>query len=324
MLNRRKLIQRLTAFPLLGGLASTVPFTAAFASTKTPKRDLFKELGVRTFINAAGTLTYMTGSLMHDEVLEAINSTSKDFCLLDEVQDKVGEKIAKLVHSEAAVVTSGAFSAMTLGLAGILTGMDEKKVKALPHLAFTLMKSEVICQKSHDIVYNQALTNTGCKIVMVETAEDVEKAVNERTALMHFLHIESDKGKIQHEEWVALGKKHGIPTSIDIAADVPPVSNLWRFNDMGFDFVVISGGKAMRGPQSAGLLMGKKDIVAAARLHMPPRGFNIGRGMKINKEEIFGMYVALEKYINQDHDKEWAAWETNIAYIENTVKKIPA
>ena len=323
MLNRRKLLQRLTTLPLFGGLASTLPISTATAAAKTPKRELFKEFGIRTFINAAGTLTYMTGSLMHDEVLDAINSTSKDFCLLDEVQDKVGEKIAKLVHSEAAVVTSGAFSGMTLALAGILTGKDEKKVAALPHIEYTGMKSEVICQKSHDIVYNHALTNTGCKIVQVETAEDVDKAVNERTALMHFLHIESDKGKIQHEEWVALAKKHGIPTGIDMAADVPPVSNLWRFNDMGFDFVVISGGKAMRGPQSAGLLMGKKDLIAAARLHMPPRGGNIGRGMKINKEEIFGMYVALEKYINQDHDKEWKEWETNIAHIEGAVKKIP-
>ena len=323
MLNRRKLIQRLTALPLFGGLVSTIPFTSAMAAAKSPKRELFKELGVRTFINAAGTLTYMTGSLMHDEVLEAINSTSKDFCMLDEVQDKVGEKIAKMVHSEAAVVTSGAFSGMTLALAGILTGKDEKKVAQVPHLAYTGMKSEVICQKSHDIVYNHALTNTGCKIVQVETAEDVDKAVNERTALMFFLNIESDKGKIQHEEWVALAKKHGIPTGIDIAADVPPVSNLWKFNDMGFDFVVISGGKAMRGPQSAGILMGKRDLIAAARLHMPPRGFNIGRGMKINKEEIFGMYVALEKFINQDHDKQWKEWETNIAHIENAVKKIP-
>ena len=227
MLNRRKLIQRLTTLPFLGGLASALPIsTAVAAAAKTPKRELFKEFGIRTFINAAGTLTYMTGSLMHDEVLEAINSTSKDFCLLDEVQDKVGEKIAKLVHSESAVVTSGAFSGMTLALAGILTGKDEKKVAALPHIAYTGMKSEVICQKSHDIVYNHALTNTGCKIVQVETAEDVEKAINERTALMHFLHIESDKGKIQHEEWVALAKKHGIPTGIDMAADVPPVSNL--------------------------------------------------------------------------------------------------
>jgi len=234
----------------------------------------------------------------------------------------VGEKIAKMVHAEAAVVTSGAFSGMTLGLAGILTGMDEKKVRELPHLEYTGMKSEVICQASHDIVYNQALTNTGCKIVRVETVEDVAQAVSERTALMHFLHIESDKGKIQHEEWVALGKKHGVPTSIDIAADVPPVSNLWRFNDMGFDFVVISGGKAIRGPQSAGLLMGRKNIIAAARLSMPPRGFNIGRGMKINKEEILGMYVALEKYINHDHDKEWKEWEEKLSLVNDSVKSI--
>ena len=125
-----------------------------------------------------------------------------------------------------------------------------------------------------------------------------------------------------HEEWVALGKKHNIPTSIDIAADVPPVSNLWKFNDMGFSFVAISGGKAIRGPQSAGLLMGKKDIVAAARLSMPPRGFNIGRGFKVNKEEILGMYVALEKYITQDHDKEWKEWEAATAVIDNAIKNI--
>ncbi len=325
MLNRRQLIQRLSSVPLVGGLLSAVPFASAkgMPLKEAPKRDLFKELGVRTFINAAGTLTYMTGSLMHDEVLEAINYGAKEFCLLDELQDKVGEKIAQMVHAEAAVVTSGAFSGMTLGLAGILTGMDEKKVRALPHIEYTGMKSEVICQKGHDIVYNQALTNTGCKMVIVETAEDVARAVNERTALMHFLNINADQGKIQHEEWVALGKKYNVPTSIDIAADVPPVSNLWRFNDMGFDFVVVSGGKAIRGPQSAGLLMGKKSIIAAARLSMPPRGFNIGRGMKVNKEEILGMYVALERYINQDHDKEWKEWESKIALIENSIKSVP-
>ncbi len=322
MLNRRKLLQRLSTFPILGGVLGSIPLTSALAAS-APKRNLFKELGIRTFINAAGTLTYMTGSLMHDEVLETISGTAREFCMLDEVQDKVGEKIAKIVHSEAAVVTSGAFSGMTLGLAGILTGMDQNKVEQLPHLEYSMMKSEVICQKGHDIVYNHALTNTGCKMVLVETAEDVDKAVNERTALMHFLHINADQGKIQHEEWIALGKKHNIPTSIDIAADVPPVSNLWRFNDMGFDFVVISGGKAIRGPQSAGILMGKKDIIAAARLHMPPRGGNIGRGMKINKEEILGMYVALEKYVNYDHDKEWATWEAGIDHIEKNIKGIP-
>jgi uncharacterized pyridoxal phosphate-dependent enzyme len=325
MLNRRELLRRLSSFPVIGGIVGSVaPFSvlAAPAQKTPPKRDVFKELGVRTFINAAGTYTAMTGSLMRDEVMDAINFASKEFCMLDEVQDKVGEKLAKLVHAEAVVVTSGAFSGMTLGLAGILTGMDEKKVAQLPHLEYTGMKSEVIIQKGHDIVYNHALTNTGCKIVWVETAEDVAKAVNERTALMHFLHIQSDQGKIQHEEWVALGRKYKVPTSIDIAADVPPVSNLWRFNDLGFSFVVISGGKAIRGPQSAGLLMGKKEIIAAARLHMPPRGFNIGRGFKINKEEIFGMYVAIDTYIKADHDKEWKEWEAGIAHIQNAVKAV--
>jgi len=322
-MKRRDILKSLTLLPVAGPLLGTVLFPqTAKASPSGKKRDLYKELGVRTFINAAGTLTFMTGSLMHDYVLETINDASKDFCLLDELQDKVGEKIAALVHSEAAVVTSGAFSGMTLALAGILTGKDTKKVEQLPHLEGTGMKTEVICQKGHDIVYNHALINTGCKIVVVETAEDVAKAVNEKTALMHFLNIEADKGKIWHEEWVELGKKFNIPTSIDIAADVPPVSNLWKFNDMGFHFVVISGGKAIRGPQSAGLLMGKKYVIEAARLHMPPRGFNIGRGMKVNKEEILAMYVALEHYINQDHDIEWKDWEKRTANVENTVKSI--
>lgn len=322
MLNRRKLIKRLSGVPLLSGALGSLSLDSLTGPNVSSKRDLYKELGVRTFINAAGTLTYLTGSLMQDEVLDAINYGAKEFCQLDELQDKVGTRIAQMVHAEAAVVTSGAFSAMTLGLAGILTGMDQSKVEKLPHLAGTGMKTEVICQKAHDIVYNHALTNTGCKIIQVETTADVEKAINERTALMHFLHIEADKGKIMHEEWVALGKKYNIPTSIDIAADVPPVSNLWRFNDMGFSFVVISGGKAMRGPQSAGLLMGKKDIVAAARLHMPPRGFNIGRGMKVNKEEILGMYVALETFINLDHDKLWKQWEDGIAYVQDAVRGV--
>jgi uncharacterized pyridoxal phosphate-dependent enzyme len=320
-MQRRELIKLLSFTPLAGGW----PLQTALAGPSfapMAKRDIFKELGVRTFINAAGTYTMMTGSLMHDIVLGTIYDTAHDFCMMDELQDKVGEKIAALVQAEAAVVTSGAFSGMTLGLAGILTGMDLKKVEQLPHLEGTGMKSEVICQKAHDIVYNHALKNTGCKLVYVETAEEAEKAINEKTALLHFLNIEADKGKIMHEEWVAIGRKHGIPTSIDIAADVPPVSNLWKFNEMGFSFVVISGGKAMRGPQSAGLLMGKKEIITAARLHMPPRGFNIGRGMKVNKEEVLGMFVALEKYMQQDHDKEWKAWEAATAHIQSAVTSV--
>jgi L-seryl-tRNA(Ser) seleniumtransferase len=322
-MKRRDILKGISILPLAGGLAgSIIPFETVIATPKSRKRNIYKELGVRTFINAAGTYTFMTGSLMHDYVIDAIESSWQEFCLLDELQDKVGEKVASLVHSEAAVITCGAFSGLTLGLAGVLTGTDVEKVKMLPFLEGTGMKSEVICQNAHKIDYNHALSNTGCKMVYVDTVADVERAINEKTALMHFLNIEADKGQIKHEEWVALGKKYNVPTSNDMAADVPPVSNLTRFNEMGFDFVVVSGGKAIRGPQSAGILMGKKKIIEAARLHMPPRGYNIGRGMKVNKEEIVGMYVALERFMTTDHEKEFKTWESQIAVIENAVKGI--
>lgn len=322
-MKRRDILKGISILPIAGGVAGSIlPFETVKATPKSRKRNIYKELGVRTFINAAGTYTFMTGSLMHDYVIDAIESSWQEFCLLDELQDKVGEKIASMVHSEAAVITSGAFSGLTLGLAGVLTGTDVEKVKMLPFLEGSGMKSEVICQNAHKIDYNHALTNTGCKMVYVDTVADVEKAISEKTALLHFLNIQADKGQIKHEEWVALGKKYNVPTSNDMAADVPPVSNLTRFNDMGFDFVVVSGGKAIRGPQSAGILMGKKKIIDGARLHMPPRGFNIGRGMKVNKEEIVGMYVALEHFMNTDHDKEFKTWESQIAVIENAVKGI--
>jgi uncharacterized pyridoxal phosphate-dependent enzyme len=319
-MKRRDLLKSVALLPVAGG--ALISGKASATPAAGTKRNLFKELGVRTFINAAGTYTAMTGSLMRDEVVEAIKNAAQEFCLLDDLQDKVGEKIAALVKSEAAVVTCGAFSGMTLGLAGILTGMDQKKVEQLPQLEGSGMKSEVICQKAHDIGYNHAFVNTGCKVVQVETVAELENAINSKTALLHFLNIEADKGKIMQDEWVALGRKHNIPTSIDIAADVPPVSNLWKFNEMGFSFVVISGGKAIKGPQSAGLLMGKKDIIAAARLSMPPRGSTIGRGMKVNKEEVIGMYVALEYYLQYDHEKEWKDWEARVATIQNAIKSI--
>ena len=321
-MKRRDIIKGLSILPFAGGVLGTLAPSESKANPPGAKRDLFKELGVRTFINAAGTYTFMTGSLMREEVVEAIRNTSKNFCLLDELQDKVGEKIARLTKAESAVVTAGCFSAMTLGLAGVLTGPDPRKAEKLPHLSGTDMKSEVIVQKGHNVGYSQALTNTGCSIVFVETIADVEKMINEKTAMLWFLNIQSDKGIITHEQWVALGKKYNIPTMIDIAADVPPVSNLWKFNEMGFDLVCISGGKALRGPQSAGLLMGKKDLIAAARLSMPPRGSTIGRGMKVNKEEIIGMYVALEHYVNYDHEKEWKEWEYRIATIQDAIRNI--
>ena len=318
-MKRRDLIKAVSLIPFSGGIFSS---KSSFAKHPLPRQDLFKELGVRTFINARGTITFMSGSLMHDYVLEAINNTSKDFCMLEELQDKVGEKIAAMTHAEAAMVTSGAFSALSLGMAGILTGLDPKKAEQLPHLSGTGMKTEVIIQKKHQIHYNQALTNCGVKLVWVETPDDVDRAVNENTASMHFLGSGAVEGTIMHEEWLALARKHNLPASIDMAANVPPVSNLWTFNDMGFSYVALSGGKAIRGPQSAGVLMGKKDIIAAARLSASPNAATIGRGMKVNKEEIIGMYVAIDRYLKQDHDKEWKDWENRVATIAKAAESV--
>ena len=325
-MKRRDIIKGLTVLPVAyGAMGSGIPLDSVSGIStlaETAKRNLFKELGIRTFINARGTITSMSGSLMHDYVLDTIRDTSKEFCMLDELQDKVGGKIAEMTHAEAATVTSGAFSALTLGMAGILTGMDLEKVERLPHLEGSGMKSEVIIQKTHKIHYNHALLNCGIKFVYVETPEDVDRAVNENTASMHFLGSALNQGKINYEEWIALSRKHDLPATIDIAANVPPVSNIWKFNDMGFGFVALSGGKAIRGPQSAGILMGKKDIIAAARLSAPPRGFNVGRGMKVNKEEILGMYVALEHYLSRDHNKEWEEWEARVLRIADAAESV--
>jgi L-seryl-tRNA(Ser) seleniumtransferase len=319
-MKRRDLLKYASMLPIGTGVAAGLIPTKAFAKAPAAKRNILKELGIRTFVNAAGTYTAMTASLMHDEVVETIKQSAKQFAMLDEVQDKVGEKIAELCHAEAATVTAGCWSALVLGTAGVLTGMDMKKVAQLPNV--TGMKAEVIVQKGHNIGYVHALTNTGAKIIEIETVQELEKAINEKTAMMWFLNSNAPMGKIQHEEWVAIAKKYKIPTMIDMAADVPPVSNLWKYNELGFDLVCISGGKAMCGPQSAGILMGRKDLIAAARLSAPPRGGNIGRGMKVNKEEIVGMYVALEKYIKQDHDAEWKMWESKIDSIKTAVNSV--
>ncbi|WP_018612174.1 aminotransferase class V-fold PLP-dependent enzyme [Segetibacter koreensis] len=321
-MKRRDLLKYFSLGPLTGAAISAVPFKSAIAApSNKPKRDMVKELGLRTFINAAGTYTFMTASLMPDEVMEAINSSSKEFIMYDEVQDKAGEKIAALCHAEAAMVTAGCWSALVLGTAGVLTGMDLEKVAQLPNVD-SFEKNEVIVQKGHNHDYIHALTNTGIKPVVVETMDDLEKAINAKTALMYFLNESTPHGKILHKEWLEVAKKHNIPTIIDIAADIPPVENLWKYSEMGFDLICVSGGKAIRGPQSAGLLYGKKDLVAAARLSAPPRGGNIGRGMKVNKEEILGMYAALDRYVKQDHEKEWKEWEEKIAIIENAAKKV--
>ncbi|RMG27407.1 MAG: selenocysteine synthase [Bacteroidetes bacterium] len=322
MPNRRQLLKGLATLPFVGGLfgGSALAATAA-AAPAAPVRDYFKELGVRTFINAAGTYTALTGSLMRPETLDAIAYAATQYVNLDELQDRVGERIAELVRAEAAMVTAGAASAITLGTAGVLTGMDAEKARRIPN-DMRGIKTEVIIQKTHRVGYDHAIRNCGVKLVEVETAKEMEKAINEKTAMLWFLNYANPKGQVKYEEFIAIGKKHGIPTFNDCAADVPPVSNLWKYTEMGFDLVCFSGGKGLRGPQSAGLLLGRKDLIAAARLNAPPRGNTVARTNKVNKEEILGMLAALENYLARDHEADWKLWESQIRHISEAASAV--
>jgi uncharacterized pyridoxal phosphate-dependent enzyme len=319
MWSRRRFLESLSALPVVGGFVATSPGPAEAA--RNGKRDYFRDLGVRPFINAAGTYTAMTASLMPAEVMDAIHYASKHYVMLDELHDKVGQRIAQLVHSEAAMVTSGAASALTLGTAAILTGKDPQKIVDLPNLS--AMKSEVIIQKSHRFGYDHAVRNCGVRLVEVEKADELEWAVNEQTAMMLFYNNNNPVGQIRDAEFVRLGKKHGIPTFNDAAADVPPVENLWKYTQMGFDLVTFSGGKGIRGPQSAGLLLGRKDLIEAARLNAPPNGNTVGRGMKVNKEEMVGMLVALELFLEKDHARERREYDKRAEVIRASASAVP-
>jgi uncharacterized pyridoxal phosphate-dependent enzyme len=320
MFSRRHFLETLSSFPFVGGVIGSGAAAAAAAPAKDG-RDYFRELGVRPFINAAGTYTAMTSSLMPREVMDAINYASEHYVMLDELHDRVGERLASLLHCPAAMVTSGAASALTLGTAAVLTGADRQKIVDLPNLAG--MKSEVIVQKSHRFGYDHAVRNCGVTLVEVESREELERAVTDKTAMMLFFNANNFVGQIKDEEFAQLGKKHGVPTMNDCAADVPPVENLWRYTKMGFDLVAFSGGKGIRGPQSAGLLLGRQDLIAAARLNGPPNSNSIGRGMKVNKEEMLGMLAAVELYLKKDHEREKRDFEQRADAIRKAAAAVP-
>ncbi len=315
MSGRRAFLQRIASLPLLGGLAP-----AAAAPRRAAEHDYFAELGVRTFINAAGTFTALSASLMPPEVKAAWEYASTRYCAINELQDRAGARIASLVGAESAMVTSGAAGALTSGSAGCVTGTDPKAIAQLPDV--TGLKGEVIIQKTHRFGYDHAIRATGVKLIEIETPEELDAAVNPRTAMMFFLNLANPAGRIKDEQFVALGRKHGIPTFIDCAADVPPASNLSKYVKMGFDLVTFSGGKGLCGPQSAGLLLGRKDLIAAARLNTSPNG-SIGRGMKVNKEEILAMMVAVEAYLKRDHEADRKEWERRARLIADSVRDLP-
>lgn len=328
MMSRKRMLKLLAGIPLLGAAACSSAGSLVTAASEGSRngtaprggRDLFKELDIEPIINCRGTVTILSGTLMMPEVVDAINATATEFAPLNEVQEKVGAKIAEMLRCEAAMVTSGAAGAMTLGTAACITGTNQELIRELPNIPGP--RREVIMQRSHRFGYDHAVRNCGVKIVEVEGPEEMERAINENTVMALFYNA-AGRSSVSHEEFVAICKRNNIVSFIDAAADVPPVENLFRFTEMGYDLVTFSGGKAIRGPQSAGLLFGRKDLIEAAKLNHSPYGNTIGRGMKVNKEEMFGMYVALDSYLKRDHESEWNEWVERTRTIASMVEQVP-
>jgi len=303
--SRRGFLKSIAALPGAASLRA--------AEQSPPPRDVYQELGVRPILNAAGTYTYLSASLMPRPVVEAMESASKHFVNLKELHAAVGKKISGLLGCEAALVTAGAASALTLATAACIAGKDPDRIKRLPATAG--MKNEVLLPRAHRNGYDHAVRNVGATIVEADTAADVERLVGEKTAMLLYFNVHGPEGKITVEEFAALGKKLKVPTLIDAAADIPPVENYRRFLKMGYDLAAFSGGKILRGPQCSGMLLGRKDLIEAAMANNNPNTDVLGRTNKVGKEEIVGLWAALDHFLKQDPQAMWKDWESRCAVI---------
>jgi uncharacterized pyridoxal phosphate-dependent enzyme len=308
------------AFGSPGGVAARTEKLTGFGATG----NVYEELGLTTVINAQGTMTYLGGSLPRPEVAAVMAIAGEHFVPIVELEVAAGKRISELLKLPAdydAMVTCGAAAGMQSGLAGILTGNNPQFIAQLPDL--TGMKSEVIIQKSHRNPFDHQLRSTGAKLVEVESRDDLKKAINPQTAMMHFSNFANAAGQIKVEEWLKLAHENSVPAFIDAAADTPPVSNLWEYAKMGYDLIAFSGGKAIRGPQCAGLLIGKKQFIANAMLNNSPHEDTLGRSQKVGKEEIVGMVKALECFLAEDHAALSKEWWRRLDSVSAEITRVP-
>jgi seryl-tRNA(Sec) selenium transferase len=285
--------------------------------------DIYAELGVTPLVNINGTVTVIGGSVMAPEVMELIRQGNEHFVLIDELEIAAGKFIANLCKSPAGytgLVTAGAAAALVVGYAGMMTEDLEPRMRAIPDVG-DFPRNEVIIQKSHRYPFDHQIRQTGAKLVEVETREEMIGAINPKTVAIHFTNILSDKGQVSGPETVAIAKEHNLYTFNDAAADVPPIERLWEYPAIGFDLVAFSGGKDIRGPQAAGVLIGREDLIHYSLLNMSPQEDRIGRCCKVGKEEIFGMLKALEIFVNQNYEATLRTYDDRAQVITDAVKK---
>jgi L-seryl-tRNA(Ser) seleniumtransferase len=283
--------------------------------------DLYRRLGVKPLINAGGTLTLLTNSVLVPEAREAMAEASRYFVPLVELQRAAGARIAELSGAEAAMVTSGAAGAILLATAACVTGGDEEKVRRLPDTSG--MKNEVVVPRAHRIPFDHSAQVVGVKMIEVDSQADLQSAIGPKTAMLFFVNKAESSGPISREVFIQAGKRAGVPVFNDAAAELPPADHLSRFVKEGFDLVCFSGGKALCGPAATGILMGRRDLIEAAQLNNSPHAETLGRTAKVGKEQIMALLAALEAYVRRDHEEDQRRWRKYLERIAHDVRNVP-
>ncbi len=295
-------------------------------------RNVYEELGVRTVLNAAGTYTMVGGSRMSEETLEAMASAARSHVVIKELQKKVHERLAVVTRNEAAFVTNGAAAALHMAGASCIARHYGRPFPSL--LPEQIAQSEIIIHRAHRNPYDWAVRLLNAKIVEIgfpnmilpTVEEDLEYAVTENTVAIFYFFMPSGgwvaSGALDLESTIRVAARHGIPVIVDAAAQVPPVENLWRITGMGADVCIFSGGKDLRGPQASGLMVGRKELIEwVERTAFPTYG--VGRMFKVGREEVVGLWAAVEQYVAMDHEGRSSWAERRIADAVKAFEKDP-
>ncbi|MCK5670719.1 aminotransferase class V-fold PLP-dependent enzyme [Candidatus Bathyarchaeota archaeon] len=301
---------------------------------------IYSRYGVKRVVNAAFHLTRLGGSTLTPKVREAMDEANNSYVYMWDLIEKGSQHIAEEINAPAAWITSGAFNALVLAAAACMVGDDPEAMRKLPNTEG--MKNEIIIQRSARLlVYDRSMEVAGGKFVFVGdenwgcTPEQIERAINEKTAAIHYAYPAMRRSTVCPLETVLeIGKKHGVPVIVDAAGMTYPKDVQAKFMEMGCDLVAV-GGKYVGGPNSTGYIYGRKELIDAIALHSfigaeagpnEQSGFyrSIGRGYKLDRQEIIGLLVAFDEWMEMDHDKErfQPAWE-KVKRIEEGIKDLP-
>ena len=328
-MTRRELIRRggalggVLAFPRVLGASGQTGAAASGSATSTALHagpDLYQSIGVRPLINARGTFTIISGSTMLPEVRAAMDGAAQKYVHLDELTEAVGARLAALTGAEWGLVSNGCSAGLTLATAACVAGGNPDLHVRLPNLS-GFPKDEAIIPAHSRNVYDAALRSMGVRIVEVTTMAEFEAALGPRVAMIYVLAgPNADNSPLNVKAMAPIAKAKGVPILVDAAAEILTIPNVHLQN--GATLVAYSGGKCLRGPQTAGLLLGRKDLVRAAWVHSAPH-HGVTRSLKVGKEDAIGMLMAVEMWVKRDHEAEWKRWNGWLDHIGQRVAAVP-